>query len=148
MLIGMKRSCFLVESQTLQPWFYYAYHLQMTLDHIYKPRTPELPSGCARKAWLNLHKKFYPIGAEMIHELKNEFNMLILNRHDKNPAIRLAQLNKIRQNLNDDYNKDTDVLQHIMYNKKPAMYQIILSINKACLAHETIQHVADNTLSL
>jgi hypothetical protein len=51
--------------------------------------------------------------------------------------------------LIDDYKlttyEDTDVLQHIMYNTNPFMYQIIFGINKDRLAHEIIRHYADNT---
>jgi len=109
----------------------------ISVDQIYTSRTPELPQGSARKLWLNLHKMFYPVSTEKMHELKNEFTMCTLTRDDHNPAIWFAQLNKIRQKLIDDYKlttyEDTDVLQHIMYNTKPFMYQIILGINKAML---------------
>jgi hypothetical protein len=48
----------------------------------------------------------------------------------------------------DDYKlntyEDADVLQHIIYNTKAAMYQITLCVKKACLAHKTIHHAADN----
>jgi hypothetical protein len=119
------------------------------VDQIYTRRTPELPQGSARKVWLNLHKMFYPVSTENMHELKNEFTMCTLTRDDTNPAIWFAQLNKIRQKLIDDYKlttyEDTDVLQHIMYNTKPFMYQIILGINKDRLAHEIKRHDADNT---
>jgi hypothetical protein len=75
--------------------------------------------------------------------------MCTLTRDDTNPAITFAQLNKIRQKLNYDYKlttcEDTDVLQHIMYNTKPFMYQIILWINKDRIAHEIKRHAADNT---
>jgi hypothetical protein len=59
--------------------------------------------------------------------------MSTLTREEANPAIWFAQLNKIRQKLIDDYSlttyEDTDVLQHIMTNTKPFMYQIIMGIN-------------------
>jgi hypothetical protein len=44
----------------------------ISLDQIYTSRTPELPRGSAGKVWLNLHKLFYPVSTENIHELKNE----------------------------------------------------------------------------
>jgi hypothetical protein len=75
----------------------------------------------------------------------------MLTRDNTNPAIWFAQLNKICQKLIDDYKlttyEDTDVLQHIMYNTKPFMYQIILGINKDRLAHEIKCHDADNTFA-
>jgi uncharacterized protein with HEPN domain len=75
-----------------------------------------------------------------------------LIRDDTNPAFWFAQLNNIRQKLIHDYKLTTfhfaDILQHIMYNTKPAINKIILGINKARLAHETIQDVADNTFIL
>jgi hypothetical protein len=74
--------------------------------------------------------------------------MCTLTREDTNPAIWFAQLNKIRQKLMDEYNlttyEEADVVQHIMYNTKPFMYQIILGINKNCLPHETKRHAADS----
>jgi hypothetical protein len=121
----------------------------ISVDQIYTSRTPELPQGSARKVWLNLHKMFYPVSTEKMHELKNEFTMCTLSRDDTNPAIWFAQLNKIRQKLIDDYKltkfEDSDVLQHVMYTTKPFMYQIILGINKDRLAHEIKRHEADNT---
>jgi hypothetical protein len=50
----------------------------ISVDQIYTSRTPELPQGSARKVWLNLHKMFYPVSTEKIHELKNEFIMCTL----------------------------------------------------------------------
>jgi hypothetical protein len=95
---------------------------------------------------------FYPVSIEKMHELKNQFTMCTLTRDDTNPAIWFAQLNKIRQKLIDDYKlttyEDSDVLQHIMYNTKPFMYQIILGINKDRLAHEIKRHEADNTFQI
>jgi hypothetical protein len=90
----------------------------VSVDQIYTSRTPELPSGIARKAWLNLHKMFFPVSTEKMHELKNEFTMCTLNRDDTNPAIWFAKRNKIRQKLIDDYKltsyENTTVLQHII----------------------------------
>jgi hypothetical protein len=121
----------------------------ISLDQLYTCKTPEIPTGSARKACLNLHKMFYPVSTKRMHELKNEFTMCILHRDDKIPSIWFAQLNKIRQELTDDYKlttfEDTDVLQHIMYDTKLSMYKIILCISKDCLAHEMEQDAADNT---
>jgi hypothetical protein len=82
-----------------------------------------------------------------MHELKNEFTMCTLTRDNTNPAIWFAQINKICQKLIDDYKlttyEDADVLQHVMYNTKPFMYQIILGINKDRLAHKIKRHDAD-----
>jgi hypothetical protein len=78
-----------------------------------------------------------------------QFTFCTLNRDDTNPEIWFAQLNKIRQKLIDDYKlttyEDTDVLQHIMYNIKPAMYQILLGIHKDRLTLETKPHADDNS---
>jgi hypothetical protein len=53
-------------------------HISLTddisFDQIYTSKIPELPSG-ARKTWLNLHKMFYPVSTESMHELRNEFTM-------------------------------------------------------------------------
>jgi hypothetical protein len=99
----------------------------------YTSRTPEIPSGSARKAWLNLHKMFYPFSKERIHELRNKFTICTLNRDGRNPAIWFAQLNKIHQKLIKDSKltlyEDGYILQQIIYNTKPAMYQIILGFN-------------------
>jgi hypothetical protein len=118
----------------------------ISVDQLYACKTPDLPTGNARKAWLNLHKMFYPVSTERMYELKNEFTMCILHRYDTNILIWIAQLNKIHQKSIDDYKlttyEDTDVLQHIMCNTKPSMYQIILSISKDCLDHEFEQHAA------
>jgi hypothetical protein len=75
----------------------------ISVDPIYTCKTQELPSGFANIAWLNLHKMFYRVSTERMHELKNEFTMSIFHRYDTNPAIWFAQLNKISQNLIDDY---------------------------------------------
>jgi hypothetical protein len=119
------------------------------VDQIYTSRIPELPQGSARKVWLNLHKMFYPVRTEKMHELKNEFTMCTLTRENTNPAIRFAQLDKICQVLIDAYKlttyEYTDVLQHSMYNTKPFMYQIILGINKDRFAPEIKRHAADNS---
>jgi hypothetical protein len=92
---------------------------------------------------------FYPVSTEKMHELKNEFTMCTLTREDTNPAIWFAQINKIRRKMIDEYSlttyEDADVLQHITYNTKTFMYQIILGINKARLAHEIKRHAAENT---
>jgi hypothetical protein len=40
----------------------------ISVDQIYTIRTPELPQGSARKVWINLHKMFYPVSTEKIHE--------------------------------------------------------------------------------
>jgi hypothetical protein len=121
----------------------------ISVDHIYTSRTPELPQGSARKVCLNLHKISYPVSTEKMHERKNEFTMCTLTREDTNPDIWFAQLNKIRQKLTDNYSLTTyeyaDVLQHIVYNTKPFMYQIILEIYKDRLAHEIKRHAADNS---
>jgi hypothetical protein len=94
----------------------------------------------------SLHKILYPVSSEKLHELKNEFTMCTLTREDTNPAIWLAQFNKIPQKLIDDYSLTTyeyaDVLQHVMYNTKAFMYQ---GINKDHLAHEIKHHADDNT---
>jgi hypothetical protein len=72
---------------------------------------------------------FYPVSTEMMQDLKNEFTMCTLTRVNTIPAIWFAQLSKICQKLIDDYKlttyEDTDELQHIMYNTKSFMYQII-----------------------
>jgi Zn ribbon nucleic-acid-binding protein len=90
---------------------------------------------------------FYPVSTEKMHELTNEFTQGV--RSLSKPGIWLAQLNKICQKFIDDYSltiyEDTDVLQHIMYNTKPCMYQIILGTNKDREAHEIKRHDADNT---
>jgi hypothetical protein len=95
---------------------------------------------------------FYPVNTDKMHELKNEFTMCTHSRDNTNSAIWFAQLNKICQNLIDDYSlttyEATDVLHHIMYNTKPFMYQIILGINKDRFAHEIKRHDADNLLLL
>jgi hypothetical protein len=71
---------------------------------------------------------------------------------DTNPAIWLTKLNIIRQSLIDDYelttDEDADILQHIMYESKPAMNDVILGIKKACLVHETIRHATDYTYKI
>jgi hypothetical protein len=71
--------------------------------------------------------------------MKNEFTLCTLNREDTNTVIWFAQLNMICQKLIDDYKlttyKDADQIQHIMNNTMLVMYQIILGINKDCLAH-------------
>jgi hypothetical protein len=89
---------------------------------------------------VRLTQDFYLVSTERMHELKNEFTMCILHSDDNNPAIWFEQLNKIRQKLIDDYKlstyEDVDVLEHIMHNNKPAMYQIILGIKKDHLAQE------------
>jgi hypothetical protein len=89
---------------------------------------------------------------EKMHELKNEFTICTLTRDDHIPDLWFAQLNENRQKLIDDYQlttyEDTDVLQHIMFNTKPSMYQILLGINKDRLAHEIKRHEADNTFVL
>jgi hypothetical protein len=75
--------------------------------------------------------------------------MCTLNRDDTNPAVWFSQLIKMLRKLIDNYKltsyEVTDVLQHIMYSTKPAMYQLISGINNDCLAHETIQHATNNT---
>jgi hypothetical protein len=92
---------------------------------------------------------FYPVSTEKMDELKTELTMCTLTRDDTNPAIWCAQLNKIGHKLIDDYSlttyEDTDALQHIIYNTKPFMYQIILGNNKDRLSHEINRHAADNT---
>jgi hypothetical protein len=92
---------------------------------------------------------FYPVSTEKMHELKIEFTMCALTRDDTNPAIWFAQLNKICHKLIDDYNlttyEDAEVLQHIMFNTKPFIYQIILGIIKDRLAREIKRHTADPT---
>jgi hypothetical protein len=86
----------------------------ISVDQIYTRRTTELPNVVQEKVWLNLHKMFYPVSTETMHELKNEFTMCTLTRDDTDPAFWFAQLNKIRQKLIDDYKlttyEDTDVL--------------------------------------
>jgi hypothetical protein len=92
---------------------------------------------------------FYPVSTDVIHELRNDFTICTFNRDFANPAFLFAQLNRIRQELINDYKltsyEDTDVLQHIMYNTKSAMYKMILGINQARLSNKTVQHAADNT---
>jgi hypothetical protein len=89
---------------------------------------------------------FYPVSKEKMHELKIELTMCTFTRDDTNPAIWFAQLNKICHKLIEDYNlttyEDAEVLQHIMFNTKPFIYQII---NKDRLAHEIKRHTADPT---
>jgi hypothetical protein len=45
----------------------------ISVEQVYTCKTPELPSGSVRKAWLNLHKIFYPFSTERMHELKKDF---------------------------------------------------------------------------
>jgi hypothetical protein len=80
---------------------------EISVDQSYTSRTPELLQGSARRDWLNLHKMFYPVSTEKMHELKNDFTMCKLTRDDTNPASWFAQLNKIRQKLIDDYSLTT-----------------------------------------
>jgi hypothetical protein len=74
-----------------------------------------------------------------MHELRNEFTICAFIRDVTNPAGWFVQLSKMRQKLMDYYKLttygDADVLQHIMYNTKPSMYQSIQGINKDCIAH-------------
>jgi hypothetical protein len=71
---------------------------EISVGQLYICKTPERPSGSARKAWLNLHKMFHPVRKERMHELKNEFIMCIIHRDDTNPAVGVHNSTKYVRN--------------------------------------------------
>jgi hypothetical protein len=47
---------------------------------IYNARTPDLPEGCAYKAWQNLHNIFKPVSSAKKYEIEQDFNKSSLDK--------------------------------------------------------------------
>jgi hypothetical protein len=78
-----------------------------------------------------------------MNELKKEFARSTLYKDDTNPDEWFAELYSLCQRLEDDYNLDqygdTVMLDQIIYNTKPAAYQMQLEIIKYQIRLEDIR---------
>ena len=101
---------------------------------VYNAQSTDLPDGDAAKALANLDKIFKSKSSAKKHELEQKFNDCKLIRDDKNPDEFFAELDKIRLQLQIDYNLNTyddeKVKSHILYNIKPRMYETVLHVIK------------------
>jgi hypothetical protein len=101
---------------------------------VYNAQTKELPDGDANKALTNLDKIFKSKSSAKKHELEQKFNECKLVREEKNPDEFFAELDKIRLQLQIDYNineyDDEKLKAHILYNVKPKIYDTVLHVIK------------------
>ena len=83
------------------------------------------PLFIASKALANLDKIYKSKSSAKKHELEQKFNECKLIRDEKNPDEFFAELDKIRLQLQIDYNlttyDDEKVKSHILYYIKPRM---------------------------
>ena len=101
---------------------------------VYNAQTADLPDGDAAIALANLDKIFKSKSSAKKHELEQKFNECKLIRDEKNPDEFFAELDKIRLQLQIDYDlktyDDDKVKSHILYNIKPRMYDTVLHVIK------------------
>ena len=101
---------------------------------VYNAQTLELPDGDAAQAIENLDKIFKSKSSAKKHELEQSFHDCKLTKEEKNPDEFFAELDKIRLQLQIDYDlktyDDETVKAHILYNVKPRIYETVMHVIK------------------
>ncbi|MGL4342655.1 MAG: hypothetical protein ACRCSZ_09640, partial [Lactococcus lactis] len=95
--------------------------------------TDENEDGNSAIAWEQLNKIFKPSSTAKQYELEQEFNNSKLIEDAKNPDEWFSDLEKIRLQLKMEYKVTIDddrMIQHILFNTKPAIYITTFSILK------------------
>ena len=105
------------------------------------------PAGNARQAWLNLKTIYKPINALEQFNLKQKFNKSELRAEGINPDDWFSELDVMVRQLNVDYNiitSDAELLQHVVWNIKPKMYQVTLQLIKREMSYSSTPLKLDN----
>ena len=101
---------------------------------VYNAQTNELPDGDAAQALANLDKIYKSKSSAKKNELEQSFNDCKLIKEEKNPDEFFADLDKIRLQLQIDYDlktyDDEKVRSHILYNVKPKIYETVIHVIK------------------
>ena len=101
---------------------------------VYNAQTKELPDGDAAKALANLDKIYKSKSSAKKNELEQNFNDCKLLKEEKSPDEYFADLDKIRLQLQIDYDlktyDDEKVKSHILYNVKPRIYDTVIHVIK------------------
>ena len=101
---------------------------------VYNAQTKELPDGDAAKALTNLDKIYKSKSSAKKNELEQNFNDCKLIKEEKSPDEYFADLDKIRLQLQIDYDlttyDDEKVKSHILYNVKPRIYETVIHVVK------------------
>jgi hypothetical protein len=103
--------------------------------------TTDLPNGSAREAWKNLVRIFQPKTTTQKYDLEQKFNDCKLEKETKHPDEWFTELEHIRVLLLEDHEvelEDAKMIQHIIYNIKPKVYETMVYTLKRELQYNTV----------
>ena len=101
------------------------------------------PSGNARKAWLNLKIINKPINDLEEFNLKQKLFKSELRSEGTNPDDWFSELDVLVRQLRDDYSiitSDEELLQQVVWNIKPKMYQMALQLIKREMSYKNREY--------
>ena len=113
--------------------------LSMTLkddtghEQLESSMSTKLPSGDARQAWINLERIYNPKTDVDLYNLRQRFTRSEFKAEGISPDIWFTELEIIRRQLMMDFGvsiTDDDVIQHVVYNLKPQIYQTAIQMIK------------------
>jgi hypothetical protein len=116
---------------------------------LYNGITTDLPDLDAANVWQNLLVLFHAKNIIKMNELKSEFVKSTLYSNNAIPDEWFAELYFFHLCLEEDYKcttfGDVEMLNQIIYNTKPAAYQMQLTVIKGDLIKEDARFLKDNT---
>ena len=107
---------------------------------VFDAKNDDFPEGDACKAWSNLQTIFKPLSSAKKHELEQLFNKSSLDREHTNPDEWFAELERIRMQLDLDFNTkitDDQMISQIIYNVHPVQYKHTIATIKRELTQGT-----------
>jgi hypothetical protein len=114
---------------------------------IYNGKTTDLPDGDAANVWKNMFKLFHAKNINKTNELKSELVKSTLQSAETNPDEWFDELNFIRWCLEEDYKcitcGDVEMMNQIIYSRKPSAYQMQLTVIKDLLIKEDARILND-----